>query len=102
MLKKVGQVAYKIKLPVQSKIHPVFHIVCLKKKLGVANFHQTELPMLHEDGRVQLDPSALLDQRMIIRNNVPVAQWLVHWSNSFPEDVTLADAFKIQQKFPEF
>ena len=41
-------------------------------------------------------------KKMIIRNNVPVAQWLVHWSNSFPEDVTLADAFKTQQKFPEF
>ena len=78
VLQKVGEVAYKIKLPVESKIHLVFHVLCLKKKLGAANVHQTELPMLHDDGRVQPKPFALLDQHTIKRNNMPIAQWLIY------------------------
>ena len=31
---KVGAVAYKIKLPPDARIHPVFHVFLLKKKIG--------------------------------------------------------------------
>lgn len=34
ILKRVGQIAYKLDLPSHSKLHPVFHVSCLKPKLG--------------------------------------------------------------------
>ncbi|KAL9422110.1 hypothetical protein AB3S75_034387 [Citrus x aurantiifolia] len=102
VLQRIGQVAYKLELPSHSKIHPVFHVSCLKKKLGAANVQQTELPTIQEDGRMQLEPLALLEKRTVKRNNRPVVQWLIHWTNSFPEDATWEDACVIRQKFPKF
>ena len=51
---------------------------------------------------MQLEPLALLERRMLKRNNKPVAKWLIHWTNSFPEYATWEDAYIIQQKFPDF
>jgi hypothetical protein len=34
MLKHVGQVTYQLAFPSHSKLHPVFHVSCLKKVIG--------------------------------------------------------------------
>ncbi|KAK9175296.1 hypothetical protein WN944_027302 [Citrus x changshan-huyou] len=102
VIQKIGQVAYKLELPIESKIHPVFHVSCLKKKVGEAVTPITELPTIREDGHLQLVPDSVLDRRVVQRSNRPCVQWLVQWSNSFPEDATWEDAVKIQEKFPLF
>ncbi|KAH9699109.1 hypothetical protein KPL71_024219 [Citrus sinensis] len=102
VIQKFGHVAYKLELPIESKIHPVFHVSCLKKKVGEAVTPITELPTIREDGHLQLVPDSVLDRRVVKRSNRPYMQWLVQWSNSFPEDATWEDAVKIQEKFPLF
>jgi hypothetical protein len=62
VLKRVGQVTYHLALPSHSKLHPVFHVSCLKKVIGAKCQIQTNLPKLAEQGSIWLQPEAFLDQ----------------------------------------
>jgi hypothetical protein len=58
----VGQVAYQLSLPNHSKLHPVFHVSCLKKVIGTKCQIQTNLPELAEEASFWLQPQEFLDQ----------------------------------------
>ena len=56
MLQKIGSMAYKLKLPASSQVHPVFHVSYLKKVIGDKLPVQAILPELDEEGKTILDP----------------------------------------------
>jgi hypothetical protein len=62
VLKRVGHVAYQLALPNHSKIHPIFHVSCLKKVIGTMCQTQTNLPELDKEGSIWLHPQVVLDQ----------------------------------------
>ena len=97
---RIGSVAYKLRLPNGSQLHPVFHVSQLKKKVGVTGTIGTQLPIL---GDVHdWKPLAVLDRRTVKRGNQAATQVLVHWTNSFPEDATWEFLYDLQKKFPDF
>lgn len=98
VLQKVGTVAHKLQLPATAKLHPVFHVYLLKKKLGDHVQAQPTLPPIGLEGTMELEPLPVLDRRMVKRGNVAVVQWV----NSFPEDATWIDHAEMQSKFPHF
>ena len=55
VLKKIGSMVYKLELPASSRVHPVFHVSCLKKVIGDKLPVQTILPELYEEGKIILD-----------------------------------------------
>ena len=99
---KVGKVAYRLALPSESLIHPTFHVSLLKKTVGRNNVVIPQLPLTSSDGQLMVEPIAILDRRLVKRNNSPVAQVRVQWSNRLEEDATWEDWSVLQSHFPEF
>ena len=63
VLKNIGTMAYKLELPTSSRVHPVFHVSCLKKVIGENIIVQTILPELDEEGKIILEPEAVMETR---------------------------------------
>jgi hypothetical protein len=62
-------VASKLELPEGATIYLVFHISLLKKKLNENIMTTINLPILNHVGRVEIFPIAILDRKLIKRNN---------------------------------
>ncbi|XP_075083578.1 uncharacterized protein LOC107770618 [Nicotiana tabacum] len=102
VLARIGQVAYKLELPPDSKVQPVFHVSLFKRKVGNMVVMQTVLPSTSEDGYFLVKPVAILQRQMVKKNNAVVVKVLVQWSNLPPEDATWKDYHFIRPQFPDF
>ncbi|PNX93203.1 hypothetical protein L195_g016354 [Trifolium pratense] len=102
IIEKVGKVAYKVQLPVEAKIHPVFHISQLKQFKGRATDPYIPLPLTtHELGPI-LQPIAVLQRRDIVRNEHAIQQVLIKWEGLNDTDATWEDVDEITENYPNF
>ena len=62
VLHKIGSMAYKLELLASSRVHPVFHVSCLKKVIGDKIPVQTILLELDEEGEDILELEKSLKQ----------------------------------------
>lgn len=99
---RIGKVAYKLALLVGSKLHDVFYISQLKKKIGSTKVIQTTLPGMTDAG--ELDPQlvAIIDRKLIKRGNTPAVMVQVVWENGTAEEATWESWDKLRQKYPNF
>jgi hypothetical protein len=100
VLQKIGTMAYKLELPASSRVHPVFHVSCLKKVIGDKIPVQTILPELDEEGKMILEPEAITDTRIRQLRNRSISEYLIKWRRLPAEDSTWEDESFIQ-KHPE-
>ncbi|XP_071940257.1 uncharacterized protein [Coffea arabica] len=99
--KRIGAVAYKLKLPLGAAIHPVFHVSLLKPSAKGAPA-STILPQPSDEGFFSITPSSILDRRWIDRDGHKVEQILVQWKDLQNEDATWEDFSVIKSQFPDF
>lgn len=63
IVQKVGQMAYRLALPTDCSIHPIFHVSCLKLKLGSNVVPTPTLPHVTLAGVLNPKSVALLQHR---------------------------------------
>ena len=89
-------------LPISSKVHPIFHVSLLKRKLGDKVTPTLPLPETNEKGHWRVEPVAVLNRRMVKKRNAAAIQWLIHWWGTDPAEATWEDAEEIEKQFPTF
>ena len=60
IVQRIGEEAYKVALPEDCPIHLVFHISCLRQKLGAQVTPLRSLPSKDSAGILQPEPIAIL------------------------------------------
>jgi hypothetical protein len=75
--KKIRKVAYKLDLPKGSKIYPVFHISCLKKKIGTQLNPNPRLPTVMEKATLTAKLEKILERRLKKKGNCAGVDFLV-------------------------
>lgn len=101
VIRKLGPVAYILKLPATSKIHPVFHVSQLKKKIGEKVVSVKDRPFCSDDGQILAEPIVILDKKVIKRGNNAITQVLVQWANLSKEEATWEDYSFLKSQFPK-
>lgn len=102
ILEKIGAVAYKLKLPPEARIHPIFHVSLLKKKVGNIDKISESLPTMGNTGQCLLEPEKVLKRRVILRDSLPVVQYLIKWNHLGEEEASWEDKSFISKQFPTF
>eukprot|EP00253_Pinus_taeda_P005471 PITA_05471 len=100
VLQRIGEVAYKLALPPTPKIHPVFHVSCLKKVIGNNCRIQTSLLELDEEGSIWIQPEQVLDTRVKQLRGRMIKEVLVKWKDTSLDDATW-EPTTILQQFPQ-
>lgn len=98
--KCIGKVAYQIRLPEGSRIHPVFHVSLLKKKIGDSCPTCPHLQLLNDDGVILMEPEAIIDTRWIKKGMKFFEESLVKCKHLPVEDTTWENTAELQDKFP--
>ncbi|KAL9427049.1 hypothetical protein AB3S75_033771 [Citrus x aurantiifolia] len=99
VLKKIGAVAYRLELPKDSRIHLVFHVSLLKKKIGDNVVVQKELPTVdNDDDSLHPKPQAILDRRVRKQKK----EVLIHWQGLSPAEATWEVLDIMKKQFPNY
>jgi hypothetical protein len=101
IMERIGAVAYKLKLPEGSRVHPIFHVSLLKKAVG--NYEEEQdLPALLDEPIEVFEPETILATRLVKQQDEEVKQVLVQWKGKTTEEATWEDEIMIRSQFPKF
>jgi hypothetical protein len=85
ILKRIGKVAYRLQLPPDSRVHPVFHISQLKDYHPDYTPVFSGLPNIPTLDIAETEPEKIIDRKMVKKGNSAITQVLVKWFG-IPED----------------
>ncbi|KAD5317098.1 hypothetical protein E3N88_17044 [Mikania micrantha] len=98
IVSKVGKVAYRLDLPNESQIHPVFHVSLLKPASGPPG----KVIPFPVDARFRLKPWKIIDRRLVKRGSRAAMKVLVQWEGKSVQEATWEFLDEMQIRFPDF
>jgi hypothetical protein len=96
----IGTVAYELTLPPEARIHPFFHVSCLKKKLGNQITHRSTLPLVDSSGELRLEPELIVNRWMMKRCGRAATEVLVRWAGTSADDDSWELLWTLQHQYP--
>lgn len=98
---RIGTVAYKLTLPEESRIHPVFHVSQLKPFVPSYAPVFSELPKPPDLLSATTSPAAILERRMVKKGDQALVQLRIQW-DSLPVDATTWEDYDVlRARFPD-
>ena len=80
--------AYKLELPTAFRVHPVFHVSCLKKVIGDKLPVQKIFLELYKEGKIVLELEEFTETRTWQLCNRLISEYLIKCKNLSAEDST--------------
>ena len=97
---RIGEVAYKLKLPLGAKIlYPMIHASLMKKRIGASQQITPTLPQFNLQDQCPLEPELILKKGVIMRNGNPVVKYLIKWEQLAIDEASWEDKDFIQHQF---
>jgi hypothetical protein len=100
ILSRIGQVAYKLDLPTEARLHPVFHVSCLKRKIGHDVTPLPTLPPVDSNGEIQPEPELIVDRRLIKRHGRAATEVIIRWKGPSSDDDSWELLWHLQKQYP--
>ncbi|XP_076894638.1 uncharacterized protein LOC143546992 [Bidens hawaiensis] len=98
IVEKVGNVAYRLDLPDEAQIHPVFHVSLYKYAGGPLE----KIIPLPKDARFMLQPCGVLDRKLVRRGNRAAMKVLIQWKGQTTQEAKWEFLDEMKLCFPDF
>ncbi|KAL4037586.1 hypothetical protein IC575_001183 [Cucumis melo] len=97
IIEKIGPVAYRLQLPENSRIHPVFHVSQLRKLVGQHENIQHTIQFVDENYTWKSEPEEVVEYR-----KTGAEQWevLVSWKGLPKHEASWESYEEMKEKFP--
>ena len=86
--------------PPKSRLHPTFHVSCLKQRFGQHVVPLPSLPTVDSKGIIRPESVAVLQERSHQLKHRTVTQVLIQWQAEGTENATWGNLYQLQQQFP--
>lgn len=100
VLEKFGKLAYKLQLPPDSRIHPVFHVSQLKPFTPDYSPVFAELPKPPDLSTTETIPVQILERRMMKKGAAALVQIKVLWQGMPEASATWEDYDVLRRRYP--